>query len=474
MDKNTKGVVWLRKDFRIIKNDALIYASKNHTYVCVLYIYKKKDFHNRSAQRWWLFQSLKNFKEKLDKLNISLEVIDSESYKEAFEKILKKENFCIYWNKIYEPQYLSFDKKISNSLKLKSINFKIFKGNLLNEADEIKKNDNTPFKVFTPFWRVAEKFYLDKGFQKSEKIKSKDKKIKFLNQSTELESILPENKWHKKFEKLWKPSEDEAIKNIKRFIKNELTDYAVNRDIPEIQGTSKISPYLAFGQIHVETIWEECLAVQNKSQGYRKYINELGWREFSHSLINYFPEMLKGNLRKDFDKFPWEVSAKHLKVWKKGMTGYPIVDAGMRELLETGWMHNRVRMITASFLVKHLRIHWQEGEKYFKDCLLDFNKANNVAGWQWVAGCGADAAPYFRIFNPILQGERFDPNGKYVKKWVPELLDIPKEFIHKPWELNIAIKNFELGKSYPKPIVNHEIARNAALEAFQKIKKKSI
>ena len=472
MNKNI-GVVWLRNDFRFIKNDALIYACKNHETVSALYIYKKKEFKNRSAQQWWLFQSLNNFKNKLEKLNITLEVIEAESYKVIFEKILKKEKFSIYWNKVYEPQYLLFDQKISNSLKLKNINFKIFKGNLLNESHEIKKNDNTPFKVFTPFWRTAEKYYLEKGFQKNEKIKSKKKKIKFLNHSVNLEIILPKKKWYKKFEDFWKPSEEEAIKNIKYFTKKDIAEYGENRDIPGTQGTSKISPYLAFGQIHVETIWEECQAIQNKNNGYRKYINELGWREFSHSLINYFPEMLKGNLKKEFDLFPWEDNPKHLSVWQKGMTGYPIVDAGMRELKKTGWMHNRVRMITASFLVKHLRIHWKEGEKHFRDCLLDFNEANNVSGWQWVAGSGADAAPYFRIFNPILQGERFDPNGEYVKKWVPELLNIPKEFIHKPWELDRNVKEFELGKSYPKPIVNHKTARNAALESFQKIRKKT-
>ena len=472
MDKNI-GVVWLRNDFRFIKNDALIYACKNHETVSALYIYKKKEFKNRSAQQWWLFQSLNNFKNKLEKLNITLEVIEAESYKVIFEKILKKKKFSIYWNKVYEPQYLLFDQKISNSLKLKNINFKIFKGNLLNESHEIKKNDNTPFKVFTPFWRTAEKYYLEKGFKKNEKIKSKKKKIKFLNHSVNLEIILPKKKWYKKFEDFWKPSEEEAIKNIKYFTKKDIAEYGENRDIPGIPGTSKISPYLAFGQIHVETIWEECQAIQNKNNGYRKYVNELGWREFSHSLINYFPEMLKGNLKKEFDLFPWEDNPKHLSVWQKGMTGYPIVDAGMRELKKTGWMHNRVRMITASFLVKHLRIHWKEGEKHFRDCLLDFNEANNVSGWQWVAGSGADAAPYFRIFNPILQGERFDPNGEYVKKWVPELLNIPKEFIHKPWELDRNDKEFELGKSYPKPIVNHETARNAALESFQKIRKKT-
>ena len=471
---NKIGIVWLRNDFRILKNDALVYAAQNHNHVCALFIFKKKDYNKRSAQLWWLYHSLKNFKKKLNQLNINLEIVEENSYIEIFEKIKSKKNFSIYWNKVYEPSFLQFDKKLSNILELQNINFKIFKGNLLNEVHEIKKNDNTPYKVFTPFWKIAEQFYLNKGFEKKQKIKIREKKIIFLGNSINLESILPKNKWYLNFAKFWNPSEETALENTKYFIENSLSDYGENRDIPNIEGTSKISPYLAFGQIHIETIWEECQKVKIKSNGYRKYINELGWREFSHSLINYFPEMLKGNLRKDFDNFPWQENKKHLAIWKKGVTGYPIIDAGMRELYKTGWMHNRVRMITASFLVKHLRIHWREGEAYFRDCLLDFNEANNVAGWQWVAGCGADAAPYFRIFNPILQGERFDPLGNYVKKWIPELSDVPKKFIHKPWELDIKIKNFELGKTYPKPIVIHEEARKAALEAFQKIRKKTI
>jgi len=472
--KENNGIVWLRNDFRTLKNDALTYATKNHNSVCAFYVLKKKDFSKRSAQFWWLYQSLKNFKKKLNQFNINLEIVEANSYKEIFEKIINKKNFSIYWNKVYEPDYLLFDKKTSLLLESKKIDFRIFKGNLLNESHEIKKGDNTPYKVFTPFWRTAEKFYLDKGFSEIQKIKIKDKKINFLDQLINVESILKKKKWHLNFEKYWNPSEEKALENTKYFIKNSLSNYGKNRDIPSIEGTSKISPYLAFGQIHVETIWEECQKIRPKSNGYRKYINELGWREFSHSLINYFPEMLKGNLRKDFDHFPWQENKNHLIAWKKGMTGYPIIDAGMRELYKTGWMHNRVRMVTASFLVKHLRIHWQEGEKYFRDCLLDFNEASNISGWQWVAGCGADAAPYFRIFNPILQGEKFDPLGEYVKKWIPELSKISKKFIHKPWELDEKIEDFELGKTYPRPIVVHEEARNAALEAFKSIKKKTI
>jgi deoxyribodipyrimidine photo-lyase len=472
--QSNTALIWLRNDFRILKNDALIYATQKHKYVSAVYIFKKKEFIKRSAQLWWLYHSIKNFKNSLNKYNINLEVVCADSYKEFFDKISSKKSLSVYWNKIYEPDFLLFDKKIANFLDTKSIDFKIFKGNILNETHEIKKNDGTPYKVFTPFWKVSEKFYSDKGFNKNNKLIAAEKKINFLDKTINLESILPKKKWHKNFLKIWSPSEETALENIKNFIKDRLSNYGDKRDIPSVEGTSKISPYLAFGQIHIETIWEECHKIKNKNIGFRKYINELGWREFSHSLINYFPEMLKGNLRKDFDHFPWIDNKKHLIAWQKGMTGYPIVDAGMRELYQTGWMHNRVRMVTASFLVKHLRIHWQEGEKFFRDCLLDFNEANNIAGWQWVAGCGADAAPYFRIFNPILQGEKFDPLGEYVRKWIPELSNIPKKFIHKPWELNEKIKNFELGKDYPKPIVIHEEARKAALEAFQSIKKKII
>ena len=285
---------------------------------------------------------------------------------------------------------------------------------------------------------------------------------------------MPKKDWFKKFDQYWKPSEDEAHKNLKEFISNRISKYGIDRDYPSINGSSKLSPYIRNGQIHVAAIYEKSSKDIKKNISIRKYINELGWREFSHSLINYFPQMLKGNLRKEFDKFPWEKNSKNLKAWKHGMTGYPIVDAGMRELYETGWMHNRIRMVVGSFLVKHLRINWKEGEKYFRNCLLDFNEANNVAQWQWVAGCGADAAPYFRIFNPILQGEKFDKEGLYVKKWVPELSKVPSKFIHKPWEMEIKYQNAIntiIGKDYPKPIVVHEEARAAALNAFQSLRK---
>ena len=471
MTKN--AITWIREDFRIEHNPALAYATQNHENVAALYIYNKADFDNkREAQKWWLSKSLEVFQSELLKYKINLQILEGDEL-EVFSKIKKKDDVSIYWNKIYEPDVIAKGKKIRDIFIKNEIEFKYFKGNILNEFQEVTKNDGTPFKVFTPFWRNAEQKFLGLPPSKNYVVKKKTKTFSMFKNSIEPTKILPKKNWYKKFESYWNVSENDSKKILNNLIANKIKDYGTARDYPSIEGTSKLSPYIKHGQIHVNTIWNKCKEMKSKGIGYRKYINELGWREFSHSLINYFPEFLKGNYRKEFDKFPWVKNEKFLKAWKSGMTGYPIVDAGMRELYETGWMHNRIRMVVGSFLVKHLRINWTEGEKHFRNCLLDFNKANNVAQWQWVAGCGADAAPYFRIFNPILQGEKFDKDGVYVKKWIPELSKVPKKFIHKPWEMEIkyqeAIKTI-IGKNYPKPIVIHEEARAAALKAFQSLK----
>ena len=466
MDKKI-GLFWLRDDFRISRNNGLVEASRNHDQVVAFFLYKKLAYKYKEAQKWWLSKSLSNFKQKLSGLNISLQTIETESFKLFFDELLKKQNFSIYWNKVYEPDYLKFDNYLSKNLERKSIKFKIFKGNALNEIGEVKKADGTPFRVFTPFWRYAEKYYFEKIPQKFQAVQKCKNKISFFKNSIDEKKILPKKNWFKKFEKIWIPSEESASKQLQDFIKTKLENYSDGRNFPNITGTSKLSPFIKFGQIHVETIWDECAKQKIKGIGKSKYLAEIGWREFNHSLINYFPHMLKSNYSKKFDKFPWEKNSKFLSAWKKGLTGYPIVDAGMRELYTSGWMHNRVRMIVGSFLVKHLLIDWKEGEKHFKNCLLDYSAANNVAGWQWVAGCGADAAPYFRIFNPILQGEKFDKDGQYVRKWVPELKNLPNKFIHKPWEA--SLEKFKLGKDYPFPIVKHEDARVRALKAFKKI-----
>ena len=465
MKKNI-GLFWLKDDFRLKRNYGLIEATKDYEHVVVFYLYKENKFESQSAQRWWISKSLQAFKNKLSEFNINLEIIKTESYEAFFKKLFNLKNFEIYWNKNYEPNYLKFDDYLIKNFDKKNIRYKIFKGNILNEIGEIKKGDGTPFKVFTPFWRNAEKFYMEKILAPEKKILKCKNKISFFSNLSDFKEILPTNNWYKKFEQHWSPNEETALKELRLFVEKNIENYSEARNFPNLLGTSKLSPYIKHGQIHVETIWEQCTKVQKK--GISKFLAEIGWREFNHSLINHFPHMLKGNYSKKFDKFPWVKNQKFLAAWKKGKTGYPIVDAGMRELHSTGWMHNRVRMIVGSFLVKHLLINWREGEKHFRNCLLDFNEANNISGWQWVAGCGADAAPYFRIFNPILQGEKFDKEGEYVKKWVEELKKVPKKYIHKPWE--IKDKNIlNLGEDYPFPIVVHETARSKALSAFKKI-----
>tara|TARA_B100001057_G_scaffold235292_1_gene235585 strand:- start:850 stop:2247 length:1398 start_codon:yes stop_codon:yes gene_type:complete len=460
------GVFWLRDDFRLKKNLALYQATKNHDQVVTLYLFKRSKYEKQEAQKWWVSESLKEFKKKLNPLNIEIQIFKVESYETFFQnELFDKKNFSIYWNRVYEPGYLKFDDYLSLNLKKKGIEHQIFKGNILNEIYEVKKKDGTPFKVFTPFWRHAEKHFLEKIPKEEKKVNKCLKKILFFKNSIDEKKILPKKNWFTNFKDLWSPNEEHAQLKLKNFVDNEIQNYPEARNYPNILGTSKLSPFIKHGQIHVETIWQEC--IKSKKKGLTKYLSEIGWREFNHSLINHFPHMLKNNYSKKFDQFPWEKNSKFLIAWKKGLTGYPIVDAGMRELYSTGWMHNRVRMIVGSFLVKHLLINWREGEKYFRNCLLDYSPASNVAGWQWVAGSGADAAPYFRIFNPILQGEKFDKKGEYVKKWVPELKDLPNKFIHKPWELSDG--KFKLGKDYPYPIVKHEAARAKALSAFKKI-----
>ncbi len=470
----TKALVWIRDDFRLKNNPALSYASNNYNNVSVTYIFNKNKFDNiREAQKWWISKSLESFEADLAKYNISLEIILSDELI-FFSKLKNKDNISVFWNKVYEPDQIKIDKNLCDIFNKNKIQHKFFKGNVLNEYDKVTKDDGSPYKVYSPFWRLGEKIYLESIKTNSLNLKKQKNKIKFFKSNINSKQILPKKIWYKKFEKYWIPSEKESDKYLNEFVNSRILKYGTDRDYPEINGTSKLSPYIRNGQIHVSDIWEKCYNLKSKNINLKKYLNELGWREFSHSLINNFPQMLKGNLRKEFDKFPWDKNIKNLKAWKNGMTGYPIVDAGMRQLYETGWMHNRIRMVVGSFLVKHLRINWKEGEKYFRNCLLDFNEANNVAQWQWVAGCGADAAPYFRIFNPILQGEKFDKNGVYVKRWVPELSKVPSKFIHKPWEMELkyqeAIKTI-IGKDYPKPVVVHEVARKAALTAFQTLKK---
>ena len=319
-----KAIVWIKDDFRLKNNPALSFASNNHASISVIYVYNKKKFDNvREAQKWWISRSLDNYKIDLDKYNIDLEIINSDEFT-FFSKLKSKDNISVYWNKVYEPDQLKLDKNIIDIFRKNKINTKCFKGNVLNEYDKVTKDDGSPYKVYSPFWRYGEQIYLDSIPSKKFHLKKQTKKIRFFKSNSNSEQILPNNKWFKKFEKYWIPSEKESDKYLSEFVKSTILKYGTDRDFPSISGTSKLSPFIRSGQIHVSDIWEKCYKFKSKSISAKKYLNELGWREFSHSLINNFPQMLKGNLRKEFDKFPWDKNAKNLKAWKNGMTGYPI------------------------------------------------------------------------------------------------------------------------------------------------------
>jgi deoxyribodipyrimidine photo-lyase len=291
-------------------------------------------------------------------------------------------------------------------------------------------------------------------------------------------SLLPKRDWAKHFPETWSQGEQGAQEKLDNFFESAFSGYAEGRNRPDYRSTSLLAPHLRFGEISIRDVFQRAgeaahLNPKISDADLRSFRSELGWREFSNHLLFHNPALASENYNRTFDAFPWADNAPALHAWQRGLTGYPIVDAGMRELWQTGFMHNRVRMIVASFLIKHLLIDWRFGENWFWDTLLDADPANNAASWQWVAGSGADAAPYYRIFNPMLQGEKFDPDGTYVRKYVPELAALRAPAIHTPWlasPADLRAANVSLGKTYPLPIVDHAAARERALGAFKALK----
>ena len=476
MNKNV-SIYWIRKDLRIHDNPALVASIENGS---VLPIYILDDTNPGehklgSASRVWLHQSLEKLNKKYNNnlnffkgnpIDILINICET-------EKIYK-----IFWNRVYEPWSIQRDKKIKDTLKIKGIDINSFNGSLLWEPWEVLKNDGTPYRVFTPYYRrgclSAKEPRVPKNtpnkidYYELKKIISID--ISNLN-------LLPEHNWKDKIIKKWKIGEDAAQEKLEEFLDNGLDGYKDGRNFPIRKNVSRLSPHLHWGEISPNTIWHRVWSLQalntNKFQDTDTFLSEMGWREFSYYLLFYFPDLPRKNLQKKFDKFSWDNNTSFLKAWKSGQTGYPIIDAGMRELWSTGYMHNRLRMIVGSFLVKNLLLHWHEGERWFWDCLVDADLASNSAGWQWIAGCGADAAPYFRIFNPITQGLKFDPDGHYIRKYVPEIRQLPNKYLFNPWEAPIDVlkeADINLGETYPKPIVDIKISRQKALSAFAKLK----
>ncbi len=481
-----RGLFWFRSDLRLKDNPALNAAVSSCDQLALLYIHNPKEkasWSMGSASKWWLHHSLIALQNDLRKQDSELQIIMGEPKKVLLEICKKLRISQVFWNRIYEPDGIERDKKIKNSLKNTSIKAKSFNASLLYEPWDILKNDGTPYRVFTPYWKMIQKNGLDFKLEKNIKTFPKKLNIKSVFPIFKIDSLelLPSVKWDENFYQTWQPGEQGAQKNFKKFLKSGLNHYEEGRDIPAEKITSKVSPFLHFGEISSRQIVNAIHKYLQKHNNDKQlisqansYIRELAWREFAYHLLFHFPHTVDVALNHKFSRFPWSKRyAKQLHAWQNGETGIPLVDAGMRELWHTGWMHNRVRMVVGSFLTKNLLIPWQMGSQWFWDTLVDADLANNTLGWQWIAGCGADAAPYYRIFNPVLQSKKFDREGIYIRKWVPELNKLPSNIIHAPWETSTKILKqygIVLGKDYPKPIVDLKTSREAALAAYNKIK----
>lgn len=465
------SIYWFRQDLRLTDNPALSAAVENGQ-VIPIYILddtNAKQFKIGDASRCWLHHSLNSLNQSLDK---KLSVYSGDAIK-IIQKLIKlyKVKF-IYWNRCYEPWQIERDKKIKQWLEKNNIDAQSFNSSLLWEPWEILKADNTPYRVFTPFYRkaCASSLLPRKPVRKV----NSSHFIKDPKNQTSIDDLqlLPTLNWDKKIMQHWQAGEKQALSCLDDFLETKVDDYRKGRDFPAKQSTSRLSPHLHFGEISPHQIWAVVKNIKPNDNN-EHFLRELIWREFSYYLIYHFPKLPVENFQKKFDQFPWLKNKKLLSKWQQGQTGYPIIDAGMRELWQTGYMHNRVRMIVASFLVKNLLLHWHHGEAWFWDCLVDADLASNSASWQWVAGSGADAAPYFRIFNPVTQAEKFDPDGEYILKYVPELNGLEKKYLAKPWqapESNLQQAGIKLGKTYPKPIIDLKISRELALAAFRTLK----
>lgn len=474
----TPSIIWFRLDLRLHDNAALIEAIHHGGPVIPVFIWSPEEEPQSkagAAAQWWLHHSLQSLDENLQKKQSRL-IVRRGPLLETLQQLLKETGaHQIFWNRRYEPDLIERDKKMKSVLVESGKIVKTFNSALLFEPWQIQTQQGTPFRVFTPFWKnCLSQAPTEVPLPPPEKIPSPPEWPNTITLD-ELQ-LLPKIQWDTGLKKAWVPGEGSALKALEDFLKENIRHYDHQRDIPSIEGTSQFSPHLHFGEISPRTIFHQVrtLMVHHSDASFQKSANrflaEIGWREFGYHLLYHFPQTPTEPLQLKFKNFPWENDKKLLTAWQKGLTGYPIVDAGMRQLWTTGWMHNRVRMIVASFLVKDLFINWNEGAQWFWDTLVDADLASNTLGWQWTAGCGADAAPFFRVFNPSLQGQKFDEKGGYVRQWVPELKNMPDKYIHSPWEASVELQKSVqclLGRDYPHPIVDHSVQRDKALLTFK-------
>ncbi len=465
-------IVWFRQDLRRHDNPALTAAAARGDVIPLFILDEETPAQWRpgAASRWWLHHSLTALRRDLGALTLR-----RGAPQQILPALVRESGAsAVYWNRCYEPHSVARDKEMKASLRNLGIEVVSFPGNLLHEPWEITTGAGGAFKVFTPFWRASLTRQTRPPLQ-GPSVKLPETTMP--GDRLDDWRLLPAHPdWAAGWDELWTPGESGALARLDAFIRDGLEHYADRRDRPDLQGTSRLSPHLRWGEISPRQIGRGIAIAEqtpSKGRGAEKFLAELGWREFSHHLLYHFPDLPHQNWRREFDAYPWRDSPDDLAAWQRARTGYPLVDAGMRELWQTGWMHNRARMIVASFLVKHLRVDWRRGEAWFWDTLVDADLANNAAGWQWVAGSGADASPYFRVFNPIAQGTKFDPDGDYVRRWCPELVRLPNDFIHAPFNAPpqvLADAGIRVGETYPAPIVEHHRARTAALEGYRKVR----
>ena len=470
--KEENVLFWFKKDLRASDNQAFYEATK---YKNILPIYIVNDqipekYQLGSASQWWLHHSLLDLQKSLyDRLNI---------YKGdpliIIPKLVKQYNITnVIFNQCYESWNRKIEQKLQKILEKNGVNLIVYNDSLLIHPEQTFKKDGTFYKVFTPFYKNIIKI-----LKLSEYKKIPFNKVKFIKDTknkTTIKSLkLVDKDVDKKLSKYWNPTQIQAQKQLKKFIKNGLKGYEYNRNIPSVNGTSLLSPYLHFGQISIKTVWSQIAAIKAiPTKDKQCFLKELCWREFCYNLLYNFESLHCKNFKSKFDNFAWKNNKKLLTAWQEGQTGYPLVDAGMRQLLQTGYMHNRVRMVVASFLIKNLNISWHQGSLWFLQHLVDADIASNSANWQWVAGSGADAAPFFRIFNPTIQAKKFDPQAEYIKKYVPELKKLPMKYIFEPSVASEEIlkkANIILGKNYPFPVVDLKDSRQKALFLYNQIK----
>lgn len=476
-------IVWFRNDLRVADNPALIEAAAAGSPILCVFVHPAAPAAGRplgGASRWWLAGSLRALAQTLGERGGRLDVLAGDPSVLIPDLARLSGAQAVFWNRRYGKAETDVDAAIKSALPNFGVTARSFNGHLLHEPWTITNKAGGPMKVFTPFWRTARASGAPTApVPAPDRLRAAALPAGFEPLPIEalgLEPARPD--WAGGLRQEWTRGEAGALARLERFLAHGLAGYAEARNRPDLPATSKLSPHLRFGEISTRQCWhaaEHAVASgqsRASAEDLEVFLKELGWREFSYHLLHHNPSLASANYTPRFDAFPWRDDAADLAAWQRGMTGYPIVDAGMRQLWATGWMHNRVRMIVGSFLVKHLMIDWRRGEEWFWDTLVDADPASNAASWQWVAGTGADAAPYFRIFNPILQGEKFDPDGAYVRRWVPELSRLPSKLLHKPWTAPPAIlaaAGISLGRNYPRPVVQHELARVRALAAFQRL-----